>query len=442
MISVMRFLALILLLSPPTALAQETPATLTGVVFDSLGGAPLSGAFVVLQGGRVALADDRGRFEFDSVAPGTYTVVAQHPALDSSGLSGIGVRALVPGPQVIVATPSFAALWRVACGERAAPADSGFVYGTVREAKDGRPVGDAVVTLTWLELQARRRTLEQYEWRADARTDRSGTYGICGVPLGATLRVWAAAESLSSGTIDVVARRVQRRDLTLGALNDGRGVGVVVGHVTDSAANPVVNARAISDGLEVRTDDDGRFMMRDVPTGTRQLSLVAIGYAPAALVVDVAAGDTTVVSASMASVRTLDVVNVRARTSYGHLIARGIEERRRVGLGYITDSTTIGSHGTLASLFAQAPAVRIRRAGTSFLVMFPVRVQRVPGENLCMAAVWIDGRASDQSFLNALRPDEIAAIEVYSRFLILPMDFMGKNDGCGVIAVWTKRAFH
>lgn len=64
-------------------------ARLTGTVFDSSQGAPLSGAIVTLEGlGRTARTDSAGRFAFDSLADeGDVRIRLWHPRLDSLGLA-------------------------------------------------------------------------------------------------------------------------------------------------------------------------------------------------------------------------------------------------------------------------------------------------------------------------------------------------------------------
>ncbi len=124
------------------AAAATVPAqtvTVRGVTFDSLHNTPLAGAFVTLSGGgknRSATADSGGRFFFDAVTPGAYRVAMQHAAVDSLGFPGISTRATVTDgrKEILLAIPSFASMWRSACGGRTAPADSGFLFGVIRDA--------------------------------------------------------------------------------------------------------------------------------------------------------------------------------------------------------------------------------------------------------------------------------------------------------------------
>ena len=58
----------------------ETPGTITGVVTDSTGQVPLRETVVSLSGTPFStLVDSLGRFRFDSIAPGAYTLLASNP---------------------------------------------------------------------------------------------------------------------------------------------------------------------------------------------------------------------------------------------------------------------------------------------------------------------------------------------------------------------------
>ncbi|MEP6765345.1 MAG: carboxypeptidase-like regulatory domain-containing protein, partial [Gemmatimonadaceae bacterium] len=89
------------------------------MAFDSLHSVPLAGATVRIMGrSSVSVSDARGRFKFDSVAPGAYQLVLEHAELDSIGLTELATRVVVDGQQrdVTIAIPSFATLWQRTCG--------------------------------------------------------------------------------------------------------------------------------------------------------------------------------------------------------------------------------------------------------------------------------------------------------------------------------------
>src|SRR3954464_15688645 len=84
-----------------TTAGAQAPATIRGVVVDSIRHGPLAGAAVdLMPKGRRVLTNDSGGFQFDSVEAGQgYQLRVAHPMLDTVG--------------VTLATPAFA----VAAGE-------------------------------------------------------------------------------------------------------------------------------------------------------------------------------------------------------------------------------------------------------------------------------------------------------------------------------------
>src|SRR4029079_17642510 len=130
--------------------AQRGLAPVRRVVFGRPSGKPLGNASVSIAGGRFAMnTDPSGRFEFDSVPPGTFVITARHALLDSIGLPGLSTKALTSEDggrgDINLSVPSFASMWRVACGDRRPPRDSGIVYGTIRDAESSRPIPAAPV---------------------------------------------------------------------------------------------------------------------------------------------------------------------------------------------------------------------------------------------------------------------------------------------------------
>ena len=424
--------------------AQGGAVAVSGTAYDSLNRAPLAGALVTIVGTALtSRADSRGRFRFDSVPPGTHTFAAQHAALDTLGFSGISARATVGGEPglVTIALPSFPTLWRAACGDRGVPKDSGFVYGNVRDATTGSAAPNATVRITWIDLGVTKtKRVTETRWRGQSGTNEAGDFAICGIPAEVGLRIVAATDSAVSGLIDLPGRgaRVQRRDLLLGPIPSDSvegSRGTIVGVVTDSGGIPLPDARVVADGVpELRTDSSGRFTARRVPVGSRQVEVLAIGRSPVVTVVDVTPTDTATVFATMRRITTLDVVRVTAPAFVRRLV-RDLDERRKLGTGYVRDSTEVGRHGTLFSAFFSIPSVRPERLSTSeFYLSLPANTGR------CVANLVIDGRRASYDELTFLRPADVAAVEVYPRRMTAPMEYI-RDDNCGAVSVWTKRAF-
>ena len=70
----------------PGLRSWEAPGTITGVISDSTGEAPLRGAVVALSGTPLSTeVDSLGRFRFDSIPPGAYSLLASHSAYAEFG---------------------------------------------------------------------------------------------------------------------------------------------------------------------------------------------------------------------------------------------------------------------------------------------------------------------------------------------------------------------
>jgi hypothetical protein len=434
--------------SAPALSAQSRTSSVAvrGVAFDSLRGVPLNDAIVIIVGtARSTTTDARGRFQFDSVTPGPHTFAVQHAALDSVGFSGIAARATVTDgrDEVRVTVPSFASLWGKVC-RGPVPKDSGFVYGSVRDAVSSQPIRNAVVDLTWLDLTVEGKTrVSQTSWRGQARSDSNGGYSICGLPIHVTIRARASTDSTSSGLVDLVGRgaRVQRRDFYVsGADSAAVAHGTVAGTVTDTAGRPFPDARIVMDeAAEVRTDANGRFTIRGVPVGTRQVEVLAIGMSPVIAPVDVMPNETASVVAALRRITTLDVVRVTGSRNTRYRVTE-FEARRKTSAGYIRDSSQIAQQGTIASAFSTFSGVQVERDTNGSNSFYLSMAGGARGR--CVPNLWIDDVIQrDYDYLNFIRPSEIAAIEVYPRVFSAPNRYMASINMCGSVVVWTKREF-
>lgn len=392
------------LIAPVVTSAQ--PVRVSGVAFDSIGGRPVPFAFVTL-GSRNTTADSLGRFVLDSASLGNQRLSMQHDLLDSLGLSGVSTMVTISGPTdaLRVATPSKRTVWRRVCGGEA-PSDSGIVFGVARAGATRATVPSATVVATWVELRSTGRAVSQKGWRLETATSSAGEFVICGMPLETVARLNVARDSSELASVDVVmsARSpIQRRDLLLSNLADSAAQGAVFGLVLADAV-PVSNVRVQTDaGAETRTDANGRFRFLRVPAGTRQLYLQAIGIEPTTRVVDVAVRDTVHLTVSVGRTTLLDSVVIKAQTARTRQMEQ-FSDRRRTAIGYFRDSTELARFNTWSGVLNEMPRVQIQCAGCA--------VPRITLDR-CTPEIWIDRQRVEPIDFGALRPQDVAAIEIY-----------------------------
>lgn len=461
---------------------QQSAATVTGVVYDSLAKAPLAGALVQIALAtdltavrRTTIADSLGRYRLDSVPVGRYVIGFMHPMLDSLGIDP-PLRALdVVDAQPVrfaLGIPSpdrFAALIcrRGATGSTdthgsSPTADSSaLVFGFVRNAHSLAAVANAKLTAQWLELRFGMHGFEQRVPRFTTVVRDNGWFAFCGVPAPTSLGLVAADSGDSTGTIEVEVRGpgAIRRDLFVGAsevsaakdttdtlsaiprfIHVGRGT--VSGIVVKSAGGgPIAGAHvSLDDGPQAVANDRGEWTINDAPGGTRMLTVRAVGYYPDHRAVDVLEPPANRAPRLVVSLPTLkavlDTVKVTAQRLFNRDLT-GFEQRRRTGMGYYYSSDDIdGMHlQTTTELFWRVPAVQIVQTShlESKLVMRGTR-------GACEPAIFMDGVSVSSLTVDDIdawvQPGNVEAIEVY-RAGTAPMQYQTLN-GCGAILIWTR----
>jgi len=223
----------------------------------------------------------------------------------------------------------------------------------------------------------------------------------------------------------------------------------LAGVVRDSVGRPVIAASVLVDGsaVAVVTDDSGRFDVRRLPAGPNGFTITKIGYAPLSFEVSLPADSVVVLSVSMRSVQVLNTVNVSAERTNMYLARTGFTERQRLGLGSFLTPQHIDS----VAMSVITPAALLRGV-RGIDVVCPRDICKVvahspPG---CLW-LYIDGVPHGTERIDdfAISPSGIAAIEVYDRPSLVPMDFQGQlpikqgrsmsmASGCGALAIWTK----
>ena len=422
--------------------AQHGLARVRGVVFDSLRGKPLGNASVSIAGGRFTMnTDPSGRFEFDSVPPGTLVVTARHALLDSIGLPGLSAKAVVTegGSDINLSVPSFASMWRVACGDRRPPRDSSIVYGTIRDAESSQPVANASVEVSWSDFVLQQQKIRERRWHVDTKSNSAGGYAICGVPSDIATQLHTQAQAGESGVLDlpVGGTRVQRRDLLI-APNDtssrGRIRGTVIDHLGAIVTDAVIRVDSSSEG---RTDSTGAFELARVPAGTREVKVLAIGAEPMTIVADVLPRETMTLNVQLRPVYTLNTVTTTGVRG-ARVFAAEFDVRRKSGFGYMQDSTTIVRYPQFVNVLRSFPSLNVQQRPTTLLITVP---NGKGGD--CQPDVLIDGARGTFNHLLDLMPNEIGGVEVYTHASHIPSRFVpaGIQPQCGMILVWTKYGF-
>lgn len=448
----------------PATVSAQAADTVRGVVYDSLLKAPLQGATVIgtASGQEKALqatTDADGRFTLVATAR-VERLTVFHDDWERLGLTALdAVRpAGLARWTASLATPSLETLWLRLC-ERPLPAireRPAIVFGTLRLADDSTRVAGASLTLGWepdvyIEDQRAGKQNTSQNTTALTRSNAQGEFFFCGVPDAAHFGIVARGSGLASSEVLLLSdgRPVRRIDLVLG---DSAQRASVVGTLLDESGMPVRDATVTIDGVPttVTTGADGRFAFTSVPLGTRMLSARKLGYLPSVLPTEVVERSERNAGREMRVTMqrgvTLEGVKVVARRALNREVV-DFNRRRLSGVARYMDNRELRNIPRIQDALRLFPSLRVNTAnnGVDFVVLGRQMQASITTTSLsmsgCSAAVFIDGIQGDTQFLAVLRPESIAAIEVFSNGAYAPIRFRGFADNCAVVLVWTLDYF-
>ncbi len=457
-----------LLLAAQDAPATRVSARISGVVFDSVGSAPLVGALVQLvpassvTSARSRVSDVAGAFSFDSLERGRYLLGFYHPLLDSLGLTSptsvIDVR--TSGElRVPLSTPSAHTIRVNRCGPESDRDSTGVLIGYVRSATDAMGRARATVKVSWSELVIASDGIRRDVPSISGETSEAGGIALCGLPVGADVlaRAWSGSDSSGFAELVVPSNGLLRRDLFVGVArretlrsqrDDSaaveaavlRGDGSLRGEVRRPDGRALPGARIVfwGTGIEATSAANGAYQMRDLPVGTYTVEARALGYLPRRRAVDVLATGETVANLTLESFVTyLDTVKVRAQRVFSSRAIQEFEQRRKAGFGHFFDEDDINKRNPffVGDLLRITPGVRVvpGQFGSRILM-------RGTGlQSTCVPTVFLDGARvfNNDGDLDALvNVQDVRAMEVYTRGSSVPAQFQNL-DGCGSLVLWT-----
>ncbi|HUR00306.1 MAG TPA: carboxypeptidase regulatory-like domain-containing protein [Gemmatimonadaceae bacterium] len=468
-------LAVAAILATPAFLSAQTSAqssaTITGVAVDSVRGGYLRGAIVSVSGTTVSgMTDSAGRFRIDSVPAGVRYLEVMHPLLDSLSLVVRSPqREITVGSRTtfILSVPSAKTIVGAKCGPADLARGPAALVGTVLDADTEAPARTATVSVEWTDYQLTNKKVNRLPQRRLGAVRPDGTYRVCGIPADLVTGVVAyrGADSTSAVPVNfanglgvvgfhlpgVVAAAPTNAvttapgaSATAAQPGSSRGKAVLSGRVVDPGARPLAGARVAleADNAAAMTDNDGKFSLSGLRSGTRSLSVRRLGFEALEVPVDLSSVVPRDVTVTMSRfVPVLDAVRISAVRELG-LSRVGFTERKLAGNGkfYGPDDIAARNPQKLNSLLETAPYLRMGTDADGH--------RYVTGRLNGCVKYYVDGHAwftrrdndwqmSPDNFLSGA---ELAGVEIYDE-LSAPAEyqnFSSAGANCSVVVIWTK----
>ena len=451
----------------PAAPAEPTTGYFQGLAVDSVhGGEPLAGALITLEGtARMAITDSLGRFLVDSIPPGSYRAMVDHPMLDTLGITLVTPPMMIAVNQVtrtVIAVPG-ERLVELFCPAARRALGPGALVGRVREPDSDSAAVGARVSLVWYDpdppgLPANLRVTKKPPRVREATVGTDGTYRLCGLPDhydaklqaqrkdgGATAEVTVTQDggllALRSMSVAALPTVATGKDSAGTPIRQPRGAARVFGRVVNRNGAPVAGARVglMGTSAATLTRANGDFVLDSLPAGTQALVVRQIGYKPTEVTVDLSARTPSRVTVQLgAFVPELSPVEVVSRRDEGLQKVGFLDRKRTSAGGYFigTDQIEKRNAQKFTDILRTTPGIRVQEQNGQAMITSTRSAQ----SNGCVT-MYVDGAQWQQlepgDLDSFVQPGEVAAIEVYSGSAT-PAQFSTPGQNCAAVVVWTK----
>jgi hypothetical protein len=447
-----------------------TPQTVTtgflqGVAIDSIHGGPLVNALIQVDStSRAAITDSLGRFLVDSVPPGQHRIAVDHPILDTLGIS-LSTQPMTfvanEVTRMVIAVPSGEFLASRFCTPARRNLGPGVLVGRIREPDSENAAVGARVSLVWYDPDPPQVAgiavkLNKAPRVREATVGEDGTYRLCGLPEkyegklqaqrkdgGTTAEVSISQEEgmLALRSMSVAPKVVASAGDS-GKAAQPKGAARVSGRVTNKAGAPVAGALVslLGGGTTTRTRANGEFTLDSLPAGTQALAVRQLGYAPQEVPVELSARAPARVTVQLGDkVPELAAVEVVSQRDQGLERVGFLSRKRGAAGGYFMTPEQIEARKAVqfTDLMTAVPGLRVQ--GT--MGRMAVTSTRSVGRAGCVT-IYVDNSKFQQMEAGDLdsyvKPDEVAAIEVYQAGASMPVEYQTSGADCSAIVVWTK----
>jgi hypothetical protein len=306
--------------------------------------------------------------------------------------------------------------------------------GYIADAETGAPIADAVVEVPRLGL----RVLADEAGRVDLGALPRGRHRVTAERLGYERVEGELPVPWERDFLMLLERIVPTAEETTGA---------IFGRVLEEETGrelPYVDVTLDGESpIQLVTGPDGRFSVGGLEPGPVDVTFNLIGYAPRTTTLNVRAGETLEVRATL-STQVIELEPIEVVVGSGYLQRTGFYRRTRTSIGYqLTRSQIVEIDPLVMSeVLLRVPGVNVLHTRYG-VVPISARLETALGQGDCRLRPYLDGMAMFEWDFDSLRPDDVEAIEVYHR-ASAPIEYsrLVDPDGhypCGVILIWTTR---
>ena len=234
-----------------------------------------------------------------------------------------------------------------------------------------------------------------------------------------------------------------------------RAQGTITGRVTTAETNePLSDARVmvVNTSVIVPTGADGRYTIRNAPTGNVEVRVLRVGYQEQKKAVAVSAGASVTVDFQMkqAIVQLQEIVTTatgdQRRVEIGNAVStlgdvgKNVETQPITNIGDLLVAKAPGVVVLPGAMTGAAPVVRIRGLNSlatngSGISNAPIYI--VDGVHISAGTINLGSGGTQASFLNDLDPNEIEDVEIVKGPSAATL--YGTNASNGVIVITTKK---
>ena len=434
-------------------------------MLDSLHDALLSHALVRVENTtREALTDANGAYRIDSVPTGMQRLVVIHPLLDTLGIALVTPPITFNAGEIRafdLSIPSGETLVSLFCTAAQRSMGPAALVGFVRDADSEGAAEGAKASLLYYESDPL--GFKKTPKVRERPIGKDGHYRICGLPATMSGKLQVFRNGVQTGEVPVDiggtsgTQLLAMRSMSIasnsvvasaGTSDSGkqitivRGKSRVTGKVLNKYGQPIAGARVElqNTGAATKTRADGGFTLDSLPSGTQTLEIRQLGFSPTEVPVELSQASPQSVTVKMGEyVPVLSTMRVTAQKERG-LSDVGFADRKRSGMGYYLDEDQLKMRQStqFSDMLRTVPGIRVQPAGDGTNV---ITSSRNPTGGCVM--FYVDGSPWQQMTPGDLdtyvRPEEVAALEVYNGSTTPPQFVQPGNGGCTTVVIWTVR---